>query len=396
MKKIIIMSEKMNMGGVEKALISMLEVIDYDKYDITLLLTAIEGELIKKIPNQVKVITFDEFKKLDYKSVKKKILDNILRGKLIDSFKIIYYTLLYKFKGNLHSIHKYNCELLPKLEEVYDVAISYQAPSRLPSVFVANNINADKKVLWLHNDPSKSPCNIKYYKESYNKYDKFFCVANSIKKRFVEIFPELEDKAEVFYNIIPIKDILMKSMVNEGFNDKYDGIRILTIGRLSQEKGYKMAINVCEKLINDGYKLKWYVCGEGGERYELENLIRQKGLGDNFILLGNKSNPYPYLNQCDIYVQTSYFEGYCTTTNEARILRKPIVTTDVSGAREQFINYENGIIVSIDEIEVYEAIRKLIDDDKLRCKLSNNLKFIDFTKNNDMYKLEEILNNNYV
>ena len=391
MKKIIIMSEKMNMGGVEKALISMLEVINYEKYDVTLLLTAIEGELIKKIPKQVKLITFNEFKKLDYKSVKNRVLDNILKGKFIDSFNIIYNTILYKVKGNLHSIYKYNCRLLPMVKGEYDLAISYQAPSRLPSVFVANNIKANKKVLWLHSDPSKSPCNIRYYKESYNKYDKIFCVSNGIKKEVLKIFPEFKNKVDIFYNIIPIKDILMKSKVDEVFKDEYDGFKILTIGRLSPEKGYKMAINVCKRIITDGYKIRWYVCGEGNQRTELEKMIKENGLDDNFILLGNKSNPYPYLEECDIYVQTSYFEGYCTTTNEARILGKPIITTDVSGAREQFINYENGIIVPIVVIEVYKAVVELLDDNKLRDKLSNNLKCIDFTNNNDMYKLEYIL-----
>lgn len=392
MKKIIIMSEKMNMGGVEKALVSMLEIINYEKYDITLLLTSIEGELIEKIPKQVKVITLDEFKKLDYKSVKNRVLDNILKGKFIDSFNIIYNTILYKVKGNLHSIYKHNCKLLPMIKGQYDLAISYQAPSKLPSVFVANNINANKKVLWLHSDPSKSPCNIRYYKESYNKYDKIFCVSNSIKKEVLKVFPEFKNKVDIFYNIIPIEDILIKSKVKEGFNDGFNGFRILTIGRLSPEKGYKMAINVCKRIITDGYKIRWYVCGEGEQRAELEEIINKKGLYNNFILLGNKSNPYPYIDKCDIYVQTSYFEGYCTTTNEARILGKPIITTDVSGAREQFINYENGIIVPIDEMELYEALKKLLDDDNLRYKLSSKLAEIDFKRDNDIYKLEEILN----
>lgn len=390
MKKVIIMSEKMNMGGVEKALISMLESINYDNYDVTLLLTAIEGELIKKVPKQVKIITINEFKELRYKSVKKLVLDNVLKGKFMECFKIIYYILLYKFNGDLHSLYKYNCESLPKLDEKYDLAISYQAPSRLPAVFVANNINAEKKALWLHSDPSKSPCDISCYEESYSKYDKIFCVANSIKEKFIKVFPNLESKTEVFYNIIPVRDILEKSKIDEGFKDKYDGIRILTIGRLSPEKGYKRAINVCEKLINCGYKIRWYVCGEGEERNELEKIIKEKELEDNFILLGNKSNPYPYLKQCDIYVQTSFFEGYCTTTNEARVLRKPIITTDVSGAREQFINYENGIIVPIEEVEIYKAVKELIDNESLRYKLINNLKKIDFKNNNDMYKLDNI------
>lgn len=379
MKRVIIMTEKMNMGGVENALISMLQVMNYDNYDVTLLLTVIEGELIYKIPKQVKVITLDEFKQIDHRVLKR-------------SINGIYHILKCKFRGDLHGLYKYYCKLIPKIEEEYDLAISYQAPSRLPSVYVANNIEAKKKVLWLHNDPSKSPCNISYYEESYSRYDKVFCVANSIKEKFIEIFPKLKDKAEVFYNIVPVDEILAKSKENEVFNDKYKGIRLLTIGRLSPEKGYNMAINVCEKMIKDGYEIRWYVCGEGGQRNELEALIKEKGIEENFLLLGNITNPYPYLNKCDIYVQPSLFEGYCTTTNEARVLCKPVITTDVSGAREQFNNYENGIIVPIEEEKIYRAVKTLLDDKNMRGKFIRALSRIDLKKSNHMYKLDKISN----
>ena len=373
MKKVIIMSEKMNMGGVEKALISMLESINYDNYDVTLLLTAIEGELIKKVPKQVKIITINEFKELRYKSVKKLVLDNVLKGKFMECFKIIYYILLYKFNGDLHSLYKYNCESLPKLDEKYDLAISYQAPSRLPAVFVANNINAEKKALRLHSDPSKSPCDISCYEESYSKYDKIFCVANSIKEKFIKVFPNLESKTEVFYNIIPVRDILEKSKIDEGFKDKYDGIRILTIGRLSPEKGYKRAINVCEKLINCGYKIRWYVCGEGEERNELEKIIKEKELEDNFILLGNKSNPYPYLKQCDIYVQTSKFEGFGLAIAEARMLNKPVVTTRFDAVYNQMVDRKNGLVVDMDAENVANGILELINNKKLKNEIVDYL-----------------------
>lgn len=390
MKNIIIMSEKMNMGGVEKALISMLELINYEKYNVTLLLTAIEGELICKIPNKVNIITFKEFRDLNDKCVKKQVFDSFLKGNLVYCFKLIYYIWLYKIKGNLHSLYKFKCESLPRVKEQYDLAISYQAPSMLPSVFVANNINSKKKVLWIHSSPSKSPCNIEYYKDSYEKYDKVFCVSQSVRDELISAFPSLKNKTDVFYNIIPIEEIISKSNIDGGFSDNYEGIRILTIGRLSPEKGYNMAIKVCRKIIDSGYKIRWYICGEGGQRGELELLIKENKLEDSFILLGNKSNPYPYLKQCDIYVQTSYFEGYCTTTNEARVLRKPVITTDVSGAREQFINYENGIIVPVDDEEIYKALIEMIDNKKLRDKFIKNLSKIDFKGNNDMYKLELI------
>ena len=174
-------------------------------------------------------------------------------------------------------------------------------------------------------------------------------------------------------NIIS-KDLVC-SMSNKevAFDDKFDGIKIVTVGRLSKEKGQDLAINALSKLINDGYKVRWYCVGEGNARGEYEKLIKEKELEDNFILLGANPNPYPYIKKSDIYVQTSRHEGYCLTLAEAKCLCKPIVTTNFIGAYEQINDKVNGFIVEQNENEIYEKIKFIIDNNYIRDNFISNL-----------------------
>ena len=142
---------------------------------------------------------------------------------------------------------------------------------------------------------------------------------------------------------------------------------------MSEEKGYDISIRLTKKLLDNGYNIRWYCIGEGNERRKLEDKIKAEGLEEEFILMGSKSNPYPYMKDADIYVQTSRTEGYCITLAEARALNKAIVTTDFSGAREQIEDGKTGIIVKYNENEIYNSIIKLIDDFELRRNFEYNL-----------------------
>ena len=160
------------------------------------------------------------------------------------------------------------------------------------------------------------------------------------------------------------------------FDEGYKGTKIVTVGRLSKEKGQDIAIKVLCKLRKDGYDVRWYCIGDGNYRNEYEILIEKYGLKDDFILLGAKSNPYPYMAKADIYVQTSRHEGYCLTLAEAKCLSKPIVTTNFIGAYEQIEDGHTGFIVGCNEEELYIKIKYLLDNkieqDKLRENLSSN------------------------
>ena len=168
-------------------------------------------------------------------------------------------------------------------------------------------------------------------------------------------------------------------------------IKIVTVGRLVNQKGIDNGIFVCKALIDEGYKVRWYVVGKGKDKEKLENLIKTNNLEENFILLGAKTNPYKYINLCDIYVQPSRFEGYGITVAEAKALKKPIVATDIPEFREQIIDKKTGILCK-DNNELKYGIKLLIEDKNLRKKLIDNLKKENEESNTlELKKLYEII-----
>ena len=187
------------------------------------------------------------------------------------------------------------------------------------------------------------------------------------------MMPELKEKTEVFLNIISPKLILKQSEIDEGFKDMYEGLRILTVGRLSDVKGQTLCIEALKKLKDEGYNVKWYCVGDGISRKRYEKLVYDNNLMESFIFLGSKTNPYSFMKQCDIYVQSSLHEGYCITLAEAKCFGKPIVTTNFTGAKEQIVNRDTGIIVECNSEDLYKAIKEVIDNVELRNRISKNV-----------------------
>lgn len=380
MKKVAIITRKMITGGVEKALLSLLKELDMTSIEVDLYLESEGGDLFTQIPKWVNI---------------KKIPNNTNNIKYITSHPYQFCKIIIsKLKIRKEKNYIKQCELtskcLPKIETKYDIAISYHAPNTVPVFYTLNNINADKKVLWLHGDIITNNCNNKSMYKYYEGYDKIFCVSKYIKETFDKYFPRLSKKTEVFYNFIDVEKLEELSSEGSSFNDNFEGTRILTIGRLDYQKGYDLAVKACSKLKKDRYNIRWYVCGEGNSRAEIEQLINTYNLQNEFILLGNQENPYRYLKDCDLYIQTSRYEGYCTTTNEARVFGKAIITTNVSGANEQFENEKTGLIVDIDTESIYKNIRLLLDNPKKKNQIEYNLKQSFKKEETDINKLIDL------
>ncbi|HLS54226.1 MAG TPA: glycosyltransferase, partial [Tissierellaceae bacterium] len=208
----------------------------------------------------------------------------------------------------------------------------------------------------------------------YKRFDRIFTVSEEAREKLVKMVPSINDKTKVFTNMISPELIIEEAKMGVGFQqDNFTGIRIVTVGRLAFEKGQDLAIKAMVKLIKDGINVKWYCIGEGKGRKEYEELIDRYQLQDKFILLGENSNPYRFIKECDIYVQPSRHEGYCITLAEARALDRPIVTTSFTGAKEQVKHNETGLVVSIHEDQIYYAVKGLIYNPKQREKFSRNL-----------------------
>jgi glycosyltransferase involved in cell wall biosynthesis len=375
-KKILFMIINMNVGGTEKALLNMLSELPKNKYDITLLMLEEYGEFLCCIPQGVTIKylkNYSDIKELVSTPPYLIALRWFKKGKIIEAFLIALIHLFTKVKKDRSLYYKYILRKHSICKTEYDLAIAYAGPMDLISYFIVNKIKAKKKVQWIHFDLEKIGFNKEYASRIYPWFDKIYTVSIEAKDQLVAFLPEIKDKTEVFYNILSSKLMIAEANKGKGFDDDFNGTRILTVGRLTTQKGQDIIPSLLSRLLSEGYNVKWYCIGEGNSRLEVEDLIKNFRLEDRLILLGNKSNPYPFFKQCDLYVQPSRYEGYCITLAEARAFYKPVVITDFVGS-EQISNEETGFIVKFDEKQLYMAIKSILDDEELRKSFILNLK----------------------
>ena len=394
-KKIIFMIINMNVGGTEKALLNMIEEIPKEKYDITILMLEEYGGFLNSIPSEVHV----EYVK-GYKYIKDVLnepphtvsLDFLKKGKIVKAFNIIFLHLLTKILKDRSIFFKYVLRDYHVMDGEYDIAVAYAGPMDFISYFVMNKIKAKRKIQWIHFDVTKIGFNENFAAKIYSKFDKIFVVSNEGREKLINILPSLKDKMERLLNIMSPELVIKMADEGSGFEDDFNGMRILTVGRLSKEKGQDLTITILAKLKEAGYNVRWYCIGDGSAREEYEKLIKEYNVENDYILLGANPNPYPFMKQCDIYVQSSRHEGYCITLSEAKCFANPIISTNFTGASEQIIHNQTGLIVNFDAQVLYNAIRQVLDDKNLENKFRKNLKNEITDTTNEMEKLFKIAN----
>lgn len=365
LKTILFVIESLNCGGAEKSLVTLLNNLNYSNYKIDLILTTKGGDFEKFLPSQVNVI---------YKNIYSKVNPIelfILRFKYWGLRKL-------DFKNGYHLSQQFWRVFNKKTENhvvPYDVAIAYG--QGLPTYYVDEKVNSKFKYAWLNTDHQKTGYHPLFDYKHYVKFNKIIAVSNesslSLQKAMISINKQLS--IEIIRDISDQNFILKMSGLNEGFYTKKNDSEtiILTVCRLEPVKGLNLAIEACEALVKRNIKVKWYVIGEGSERFNLEALIKKKKLEEHFVLLGFNENPYSFMKSCDIYVQSSFFEGLGLTVIEAAILNKPIVTTNFPTASTIINHQETGLICDMKPESIAKAIEKYIDDKNFTSKIIDNL-----------------------
>ena len=396
MKNILISSFDMEVGGVERSLISMLNNFDYKNYNINLMLYSHTGDFMNLIPKEVNLLKENHKYATYRKSIKNilleknfsiaisRIMANLnsrIVSKIIGVDEIGYY--------QMQLMWKYALPFLPKLEKEYDVAISYL----WPHYFVAEKVNAKKKIAWIHTDYSVIETDIKEDLRIWNKFDYIFAVSEECRKSFLKKYKSLEEKVIVMENIT--SPDFIKVMSNEKIEDEFikdKSFKLLSVARLSHAKGIDNAVKALRLLHDRGFKdIKWYVVGYGGDEQMIKDLIKENDLEDSFILLGKKTNPYPYMKECDLYVQPSRYEGKAVTVGEAQILCKPVIITNYSTANSQVNNNFDGYITELSIEGIANGIEKLYKDKEFRDKLIKNCMTMDYGNSYELDKLYKIL-----
>ncbi|HHT55110.1 MAG TPA: glycosyltransferase, partial [Acholeplasma sp.] len=312
MKKILITQSDLTIGGIQKSLINLLNQLDYRKYKVDLVLFEKKGELLNEVPSEVNIISIKEKYNLTL-SKKERILKEVF------SYKS-FFNKLYK---NL------------KDETRYDVAIAFDGYVSFSDYYAAFS-NAKKKVIWVHSDfYSRKKFQFKFkiklfsLKDKYQYFDQIVAVSNSAKEGFIKVFPKNKEKTTYIWNFMeePKKDFLIEKP-DVIFNKNY--FNIISIGALLPVKGYERLIKVHAKLNKNGFNIKMYILGDGQRRKKLEKLITRNNLEDSFILLGRRKNVYPILKQADLFVSSSYYEGFGVVLLESLSLGVPILVPRIS------------------------------------------------------------------
>jgi glycosyltransferase involved in cell wall biosynthesis len=395
-RKILISSFDLAIGGVERSLIGLLKQIDYQKYDVDLMLFRHEGDFFPYLPSGPRLLpeipSYTTFRKSIYQITKEGHYP-IAITRTIAKYFGLFHGRLKKVEEPGYLAIQYGWEIsnrfLPKLKKEYDVAIGFLWPHH----FIGEKVNAKKKIGWIHTDYSNIFINKKLDSRMWNKLDKIVAVSDECLNTFVDVFPFLKEKTTVIENILSPQFI--KEQANVGIPieiTKREGKTVLlTVGRLSHAKGLDNAVRACRKLLDAGHDIEWNVIGYGPLEDELNILINNLGLQDHFFLLGKKTNPYPYIKACDIYVQPSRYEGKAVTIREAQILGKPIVITNFPTAKSQATNGVDALITTQDITGLADGIQSLINDDTLRTRLISNVLSKDYGNESEIEKLYNLI-----
>ena len=376
-KKILIRIGSLRHGGAEKVLVTFLKNLPQDKYEIDLLLNLYSGKYLSEVPNWINII---------YLNKGEMITTNKIKDIPKKATRVIYQNLLKKrpsllYKGKLKG-------------KKYD--IEFAAIHGMRDEILNSPLQSSKKIVWIHNDLSQ----LKEYTEieikKFFSFDKIMVISEKIEKLFLDLAENETQKQKIvkIYNPLDTEEILSKAdkpFNNYEFDEKVP--TFISVGTVFPQKGFDRLLKVHKKLLNEGFKHKILIVGDG---YDFENIRKLKtelNLDQTATMLGFSDNPYPYFKNADFYILSSRYEGFPTVLFEAITLKKKIITTEVSGVREMLNDGELGLIVENSEEGIYSGMKKALVNSQDFEKYTDNLKDYEmpFNLKNSVQKIISIL-----
>lgn len=364
--KILIVNNNMQVGGIQKSLVSLLGEIS-DRHEVTLLLFYPNGELLDDINENVKVIKGNFFTRVlgmsQADAAKEGKTTAFFRGICVAVTKVIGAGFVYRLLTHFH-----------KLSGNFDAAISFMQNSDQKTLyggcneFVLNSVKAKRKISFVHCDFKNYPGNNPYNASLYEKFDKIACVSDSVKAVFEEACPKCKDKTATVYNMYDFE--YMSSAAEEYMVKKSDGsIMIFTSARISEEKGILRMMPIFANIKQAGGKFIWYIAGYGPEYNKAVQAVKDQGLEENVVFLGLTKNPYPYFKNADMVLVPSYNEAAPMVYLESMFFGTPVFTTNTTSAYE-FIDDGGGWIVQNSDQDIENKLRELIlcKDEILKMK----------------------------
>ena len=393
-RKLLIVSTGLRIGGVERSLASLLNALDCERYKVSLFLWAHEGEFMRMIPPGVELLPEDD----RYASIERPIKNVLFSrsfpiglARLVSKFVWVCRSRFFGVNGFLlpRSLH-FCLPFLKPIKGEYDLAISFLSPHEL----VIKKVTAKRTVGWIHTDYSVMECGVDHDFELpvWQELDTIAAVSGSVKETFDKVFPEVAEKVSVIENIVSPDlirrqadiDVMAEMPVAPG------EVRICSVGRFCHAKNFDAIPEFVVQLNNSGIYVKWYLIGFGGDERLIRAKIAESNVEKQVIILGGKTNPYPYMKACDIYVQPSRYEGKAVAVREAQILGKPVLVTNFPTAKSQLEDGVDGIICPLSVDGVAGGIKLLTGDKELRERLAKTCAERDYSNHFEAEKIYQL------
>ncbi len=360
-KKLLVMSFGSDAGGIERSLIEFLRFLETSgQFDIDLYLWRSPGTLFDQIPPTIHIIN-------------ERLVPGSLRevkscSGIVSKLCYLLWYVCFRF-SRLRGI---STLAFKSFVGTYDIAISYCQNGYSP-YYIIDKVKADRKYIWYHHGSYERNGRQRRMDEHYfGQYDRIVTVSHACRDTLGHAFPALKEKMMVIANLIDGEAILQKAK-QEPDTPLSDKLNIVTVGRLSREKGPMLALHAAKILHRQGLGFTWYFVGDGPEYAKCRAFIEENGLTEICLLLGAKPNPYPWMKKADIYVQPSYVEADPLTIKEAKFLQKLIISTDIPATRETLREGDFGLLCLTTPESLVEGIRRILSEPELRLSLMKNL-----------------------
>jgi len=393
--RILINMHYMELGGAERALIGLLNAIDTDRVDVDLFLNQHTGAFMPLIPKKINLLPEIPA----YSAIERPMKDiffeghwGVLLGRLLGKWRLKrYWRKMGVKKDGSYTQYAFDGVLpfLPSLKHLghYDMAISFLDPPHI----VQDKVDADIKLEWIHTDWSSHTVNRELVAERWAKNDYIVSISQAVTEQFLKVFPQFKEKIIEIQNILSPEFVRQQAELNECVDElNPEGFTICSVGRISYVKNFDSIPHVAKLLKEKGLKFHWYIVGPGNH-CDIDKVSAANGVEDVVHFVGAKSNPYPWMKACDLYMQPSRIEGNSVTVREAQILGKPVIVTNYPTAKSQVQDGVDGVICPMSVEGIAEAIYSLANDKKLQDRISSHLSSHDFGNEREVEKLYQLL-----
>ena len=386
MKRVLFIIDSLTCGGAEKSLVSLLPLLDREKYELHLWMLSRGGEFESLLPADV---IFEHGPRRSKMGKLKSFL-----GQVMFSFMLRFNRCIGHKEHPAETLWKSKGWAMTGIPGEWDVAIAYQ--QGLPTYLVASKIKAKHKMAWVNVDIFKAGYNVVFNLRHLNKMDHVIAVSQTLSSMIAKHMTTIAPK------LVTILDVLNPQLITTladaeippdlPNHDMGSCPLLVTVARVSPQKNYLLAVETASALRAKGIDFHWIFVGDGPDMPNVKLRVDELKLNDIVIPLGVRTNPYPYMKACDVYVQTSSFEGFGLTVGEAKILHKPIVSTNFTVVTNQLTDGKNGLIAEMNPESLSTAIIKMLKDPHLRQCVVENLKTeYNQTSVTEVKKVEQLL-----